>query len=89
MRLPRKRKKEVKKIVAVKTAYKMVMTAMVTAQSTAQVAMIAATPTLNVIPAVSAAQKGLKVAEVLVRIEKYIKQILSEKPNHWRDFVKT
>lgn len=33
MRLPRKRKKEVKKIVAVKTAYKMVMTAMVTAQS--------------------------------------------------------
>lgn len=88
MRLPRKQKKNVKKIVARKTATKTVMSAMVTAQALAQTAIISALPSFMP-PAVTVADKSLKVAMVMIDTAKAIKQIMSEKPNSWRDFIKT
>lgn len=87
MRLPRKLKKKAKKIVAKKTATKTVMSAMVAAQAMAQTAIISALPSFSP-PTVTIAQKSVKVAMVMVDTAKSIKQIMSEKPNSWRDFIK-
>lgn len=87
MRLPRKRKKEVNKIVAKKTASKMVMTALVTASAAVQNAMIISRPTPYFSP-VTIAEKSLAVVRNVVDTAQAIKQIFSEKPNHWTDFIK-
>lgn len=85
-RLPRKYKKKVKAIVAAKSASKVAMTAMVTASSALQVAMISSMP----IPVTSGslADRALEVVGVVSDTAQAISKIMSEKPNHWRDFVR-
>lgn len=86
MRLPRKDKKRVKKIVARKTATKIVMSAVMQAQTMAQLAIIAATPNYNE-PA-GIALKALRVVENISDTAKAISRIMSEPPNSWRDFAR-
>lgn len=84
MRLPRKRKKQVKKLVAAKTAIKITMSAMTSAQAMAQTAVIAAIPSFGV---AGPADKALKIASVLVDTKNSIMRIMSEPPNSWKDFI--
>lgn len=88
-RLPRKYKKQVKKIVGRKYASKMVMTALVTASARSQVAIIAATP-LYTGTAVQAeiALKALRSVDIMVDTAQAIQKIMSEPPNSWRDFIR-
>lgn len=83
MRLPRKRKKQVKKIVARKNAIKMTMTAVTVAQSWAQMAVISATPSITSVP-----EKALKVVQITSDTAKAIGRIMSEPPNSWKDFIR-
>lgn len=85
MRLPRKRKKQVKKLAAVKTALKVTMSAMTAAQAMAQTAIIAAIPSFSI---TAPSEKALRVAQTMVEATQSIKRIMSEPPNSWRDFVK-
>lgn len=86
-RLPRKRKKQVKKVVARKTASKMAMCAVVAAQSYAQTAIISAIPVYS-FAAVGVADKALRVIETVINTAYSVKQIMSEPPNSWREFIK-
>lgn len=85
MRLPRKRKKQVKKLVAKKTALKIAMSAMVSAQTMAQSAIIAATPSHQPF---GIATKTLSIAQNVAGAAKAIQSIMLEPPNSWRDFVR-
>lgn len=86
-RLPRKRKKQVKKIVERKTALKMAMTAMVAVQSRVQIAMIASTPIPYFGPA-GIAHKAVSVAKAVADTATAIQRIMSEPPNSWREFIR-
>lgn len=85
MRLPRKRKKQVKKLVAAKTAIKVALSAMTSAQAAAQVAIIGAIPGHGPTFLV---EKVLRVAQVAADTSKAIGRIISEPPNSWKDFIK-
>lgn len=89
-RLPRKRKKQVKKIVAAKTAMKTVTAAMTSAMGMAQIAIITLRPTPNFISlsAASIAEKTLAAATVAMDSAKAIQKIMSEPPNSWREFIR-
>lgn len=84
IRLPRKRKKQVKKLIAKKTALKITMSAMVSAQTMAQTAMIAGYYTG---PSMIA-DKALSVYQIVTGAKKAIQKIMTEPPNSWRDFVR-
>jgi hypothetical protein len=85
-RLPRKRKKQVKKVVERKTASKMIMCALTAASAHAQTAIIASQPIS--IPQVGIAHKAVRTAMVMVDTAVAIQRILSEPPNSWREFIK-
>lgn len=85
-RSPRKRKKQVKKIVAAHTALKVTTAAMATAMGMAQISMIAATPTHLPGP-LSIADKALSVARVAMDRAQAIAKIMSEPPNSWKEFI--
>lgn len=87
MRLPRKRKKQVKKIVSAKTAFKIVTAGMVSAMGIAQTAIIASTP-INYIGPAGIAHKAVSAAKVMVDTTQSINKIMSEPPNSWKDFLK-
>lgn len=87
MRLPRKKKKQAKKLVATKTALKVALSSIAAAQAMAQNAMIAATPSDNLISSV--ALKSAKISMNLVDTSVAIKRIMSEPPNSWKDFIRT
>lgn len=87
MRLPRKRKKHVKKIVAAKTVFKIVSSGMVSAMALAQTAVIASTPVQYIGP-VGVAYKAVSVAKVMADTAKSINKIMSELPNSWKHFLK-
>jgi hypothetical protein len=78
-RLPRKRKKQVKKLVAKSNAIKTAMTAVAMAQNMARIAMIAATPFT------SSTLKALSVAEVGINSINVLKQF---SPVSWKTFIK-
>lgn len=86
-RLPRKYKKRVNKLVAAKNAYKTLMSSMVASQAMAQSSIIVS----NVFPQfapIMIAYKALRVAQVAVEASEAIKEIKSEPPNSWRDFIR-
>jgi hypothetical protein len=85
MRLPRKKKKAVKKIVSRKMASKMIMTAMLTASSRTQLAMISATPMSS---PMDIPLKALKVVQTVSDTAQAIGKIMSEPPNSWKEFIK-
>lgn len=87
-RLPRKRKKQVKKIVERKRAYKIATTAMVAAQSHIQIAIIASTPVPDQPPPVNVAWRSISAAKVMVDAAQSISKIMSEPPNSWREFIR-
>lgn len=86
-RLPRKRKKQVKKIVQRKTASKMAMTAAVTAQAYAQTAIISSTQFSSYGP-IGVVDKALSVTRLMVDTAQAIGKIMSEPPNSWREFIR-
>lgn len=79
-RAPRKKKKQAKKLKAAHDISIMVRTQIIAAQSTAQVAIIAASP------AAAPAFKALKVASVMIGTARWIQASLSE-IKHWTSFV--
>lgn len=81
-RLPRKRKKQIKKIVAVKSALKCVFAAIVSAQSMARVSAVLATP-FNPVP-----DKVMSVVEITKYTACAIGNIMGEPPNSWREFIR-
>lgn len=87
MRLPRKRKKQAKKIVAAKTAFKIVSSGIVSAMALAQTAVIASTPAQYIGP-VGVAYKAVSVANVMADTAQSINKIMAELPNSWKDFLK-
>lgn len=80
LRAPRKKKKKAKKLKAANDAMVMARTAMITANSYAQVAIIRSTPLE--IPAI----KAVKVAQTLVETAKAIGTSMSD-IKHWTHFV--
>lgn len=85
-RLPRKYKKQVKKIVAAKMAFKTVTASMTAAMSCAQIAIISATP-FSLYGPVGIADKAVKVAQVSIDAANSIRKIMSEPPNSWKEFI--
>lgn len=83
-RLPRKRKKVVKAIVSRNSARKVVMSALCSAQSLMQIAVLRSRP----IPAHIHIEKGVAIVEVVTNTAQAIQQIMSAPPNHWREFIK-
>lgn len=82
-RLPRKYKKQVKKKLAAINASKVLRSAMASMMSAVQVAHITSYPMQT-----SPAEKALSVAGLVVDTAKSISNIMSEKPNSWRDFLR-
>jgi hypothetical protein len=80
-RLPRKHKKQVKKKVNALIVSRTVQSAIVSASSMAQLACISATPN-------SIGEKALATVGIVHDTASKIVQIMSEKPNHWRDFLR-
>lgn len=88
-RLPRKHKKQVKKLVAAKSTLKMAMASLVSFQSYIEVATISAQPIpMHTQPSSFISERALKAAETVANAAQAISKILSDKPNSWRDFVK-
>jgi len=81
-RLPRKAKKIAKKKVNHLTASRMARTAAVAVMAQVQITHIASTPFHE------KASKAIAVANVTIDASQAIGKILSEKPNHWKDFLK-
>lgn len=80
LRAPRKKKKKAKKLKSDNDAMVMARTAMITANSYAQVAIISSTP--SQIPAI----KALSVAQTLIETAKAISTSMSD-IKHWTHFV--
>jgi NADH dehydrogenase FAD-containing subunit len=81
-RLPRKAKKRVKKKLKFITGLRMAQTAVVALNARFQVMDIISTPLRD------KASKALEIANVTVNTAQTVSKILSEKPNHWKDFLK-
>lgn len=81
-RLPRKHKKIAKKKISSLTASRMAQTAMVGAMARVQIMQIVSTPFHD------KASKAVEIARVTVNTAQTVGKILSEKPNHWKDFLK-
>lgn len=93
-RLPRKYKKQIKKLVSITNATKYLRCAIVSMQSSAQLAMISARPIpsfLNggfISPAPEIANKALCVVELVSNTAHSISNIMNEHPKSWRDFIR-
>jgi hypothetical protein len=81
-RLPRKAKKRVNKKLKFLTGLRMAQTAAVALNARFQVMDIISEPFQD------KASKGISIANVIVNASQVISKILSEKPNHWKDFLK-
>jgi hypothetical protein len=81
-RLPRKAKKSAKKKLKLLTGMRMAQTAVVALNARFQVMNIISTPFHN------KASKAIEIANVTVNTAQTVSKILSEKPNHWKDFLK-
>lgn len=88
-RLPRRHKKKVKKILSALSALRVAQCAMVAAQSRIQIAMVAASPRSMDTDINS---HRISMASALIEITKdahnAIANVISQKPNHWRDYLK-
>lgn len=80
LRAPRKKKKKAKKLKAANDALIMARTAMITAQSYAQLAIISS------VPVESVAIKALRVASIVIDAAKGI-QLSLQDIKHWTYFV--
>lgn len=87
-RLPRKYKKQIKKVVAVASASRIVRAALISMSSAFQVAAISAQPWSFGERNEAAAAKAFSVADVVSNAAKSISEIISEKPQSWRDFIR-
>lgn len=87
-RLPRKRKKQVKKIVERKRAYKIAMVGLMSVQARAQISLIVSRPISYFPPPVNVANKAASVAKAVVDAATAIQRIMSEPPNSWREFIR-
>lgn len=82
-RLPRKYKKKVKKQVSALIAVRAAKSAVISATSMAQ--MVSVLHTYGY----TAFQKTVSAAEITANAAVSIGRIMSEKPNHWKDFIKS
>lgn len=85
-RAPRKKKKIAKKIKAANDAMIMVRTAMITAQSYIQLAIVAVAPIPYAIGASAIGLKSLRVVEITMNAAKAIAASMNE-IKHWTYFV--
>ena len=85
-RAPRKKKKKAKKLKAANDAMVMVRTAMITANSYAQLAIVSATPIFNETPSASLSLKALRIVEITMDTAKSVAASIND-IKHWIHFV--
>lgn len=91
-RLPRKYKKKVKQIVTVNLAMKAVKCALVAVQSSVRLATLSSVPSFTSGGYVGhhvMAGKAIEAVSVVSDSAQAINKILSQKPNSWKDFLRT
>lgn len=88
-RLPRKAKKIAKKQVSAMIAFRTLQGSLIAAMAMAQTSIVSAEPRpIEILTSAHVALKALKIAEITSQTANQIGKILSEKPNHWKDFLR-